>query len=76
MDEDEINSQATTTSTGTNWLDLLKAGIQSGAAAAIANNTKKPAATIARSEPVNMKLILGIGAGVLVLIIALFAFKK
>ena len=76
MDEDEINSQATTTSTGTNWLDLLKTGIQSGAAAAIANNTNKPAATIARSEPVNMKLILGIGAGVLVLIIALFAFKK
>ena len=75
MDE-EIDSQSTTTRTGAGWLDLLKTGIKAGADAAIANNTNKPAATTAPSEPVNMKLILGIGAGVLVLIVALFAFKK
>lgn len=74
--EDDINTQSTSTSTGTNWLDLLKTGVQVGAAAVIANNTNKPAAAGSPSKPVNMKLILGIAAGVLVLIIALFAFKK
>ncbi len=75
MDE-EIDSQTPQTSSGAGWLDLLKEGIKIGGAAAIANNKNKPTPVNTPSEPVNMKLILGIGAGVLVLIIALFAFKK
>lgn len=76
MDE-EIDSQTPQTSSGAGWLDLLKEGIKIGGAAAIANNTNTPKpVNTTPSEPVNMKLILGIGAGVLVLIVALFAFKK
>lgn len=73
--EEALNSQSTNTSTGTNWFDLLKSGIEAGAAAAIANNTNKPTATPV-SQPVNTKLLLGIGAGVLLLVVALFAFRK
>ena len=76
MADPVTSDQSPETSSGLDYGALLTAGISAASAAIIANNTEKPTVTRAPSEPVNMKLLLGIGAGVLVLIIALFAFKK
>lgn len=76
--EDQLNGQSAQTSTGSNWFSSLITGAVSAYGANQAAHTAaagQPPPTAA-AAPTNWKLIGGIGAGVLLLIIVLFAVKK